>query len=202
VGIDGVTSDPSSACGNGGATLRAGVDIFFDGTLGGRQTPFAWYQFTPKGQEEEVGFEGFAVAEGDLVRFTLTSSGSTEGGEVVVLAENFGGNVSCADGATPVKSVRQVLPAGEGGKELCGREAAWVVEDFPLAGLPDFPVALANFTSVTFNKAGVTLEDGSKRDVTGAEVRDIRLQAQGGRLTSCEVVDGKKVKCTRVVGDN
>jgi hypothetical protein len=77
-----------------------------------------------------------------------------------------------------------------------------VVEDFPLAGLPDFPVALTNFTSVTFGGAGVTLADGTTRDVADAEAFDVSLEAQGGRLTSCEVVGGKKVKCERVVGDN
>ncbi|KAK4157587.1 concanavalin A-like lectin/glucanase domain-containing protein [Chaetomidium leptoderma] len=202
------TGGPSAdACG-GGLALRAGVDVFYDGTFGGPQTPFAWYQFAPA-MGSEKGFEGFAVAAGDLVRFTLEAGSGGGGGdddkkEVVVVAENFGGNVTCANGATPVVSVRQVLPASTtaGGARLCAKEAAWMVEDFPLAGLPDFPVALANFTSVAFGGAGVTLADGSKKDVTGTEVLDVRLQQQGGRLTSCEVVDGKKVKCDRVVGDN
>ncbi|KAK4041704.1 concanavalin A-like lectin/glucanase domain-containing protein [Parachaetomium inaequale] len=196
VGADAVVT---GACAGGGA-LRAGVDIFYDGTLGGVQRPFVWYQ--GPGQGSETGFAGFEVAAGDLVRFKL-EVGSEEGGEVVVVAENFGGNVTCVkdNGAVPVSSVRQVLPASVGGKTLCRGEAAWVVEDFPLEGLPDFPVALANFTSVAFG-AGVTLEDGSERDLAGAEVLDVRLEAQGGRLTSCEVVDGKKVKCARVVGDS
>jgi hypothetical protein len=178
------------------------VDIFWDGTLGGVQRPFAWYQ--GPGQASETGFAGFEVAVGDLVRFTLEVGSDNDTEEVVVVAENFGGNVTCLSegaAAVPVRSVRQVLPASVGGKTLCRGEAAWVVEDFPIEGRPDFPVALANFTSVTFG-AGVTLEDGSAKDVTGAEVLDIRLEAQGGRLTSCEVVDGKKVKCARVVGDS
>ncbi|KAG7288918.1 hypothetical protein NEMBOFW57_005278 [Staphylotrichum longicolle] len=200
VGIDGATA----AC---AATLRAGVDVFYDGSFGGPQRPFAWYQFSPAAGQGQgataVGFEGLAVAEGDVVRLTLEGTQK----EVVVVAENFGANVTgtCVEGLQPVKgSVRKVLavPEGGAGSGLCGGEAAWVVEDFPLAGLPDFPVALANFTSVTFAGAGVTLGDGTKRGVDGAEVRDVRLQAQGGRLTSCEVVEGKKVKCTRVVGDN
>ncbi|KAK4122273.1 concanavalin A-like lectin/glucanase [Parathielavia appendiculata] len=224
VGIDSVGpfsfSCPGSGGGSGGGgasrrALRAGVDIFYDGTLGGEQSPFAWYQFAAASGSSgsdpgsgqggtTTGLEGFGIIPGDLVRFTLSAGSGDAAGEsvVVVLAENFGANVSCAEGATPVTSVRQVLPVGEGGPALCGREAAWMVEDFPLAGLPDFPIALANFTSVTFGSAGVTLEDGSKRDVTGAEVMDVRLEAQGGRLTSCEVLDGKKVKCTRVLDDN
>lgn len=215
VGIDSVAgntgSDPSC-----GASLRAGVDIFWDGTIGGTQTPVAWYQFGSAASEagDAVGFEGFKVAEGDVVRFTLEGeSPSSEDGdegegkgeqEVVVVAENFGGNVTCAgnlNGATPVQSVRQVVPVPAGGARLCGGEAAWVVEDFPLAGMPDVPVALANFTSVTFAGVGVALADGTERDVAGAEVLDVRLEAQGGRLTSCKVVDGNKVRCARVVGD-
>jgi hypothetical protein len=155
---------------------------------------------------EVVGFgKGFSVAEGDVVRFSVEAGSggddAKEGKEVVVVAENFGANVTCVEGAVPVQRVRQVLEM-EDGVRLCGEEAAWVVEDFPLAGLPDFPVALTNFTSVTFGAAGVTLADGTTRDVADAEAFDVSLEAQGGRLTSCEVVGGKKVKCERVVGDN
>ncbi|KAL2134459.1 hypothetical protein VTI74DRAFT_105 [Chaetomium olivicolor] len=198
VGIDSALSpgsDPSCP-----GSLRAGVDIFYDGTLGGPQTPFAWYQFAPE-KGSVTGFADFAVAAGDLVRFTAQAGGSTSSGDVTVVAENFG-NVTCVNGAQPVKTARQTWPAGGEGQKLCGREAAWVVEDFPLAGMPQFPVALANFTTVTFGAAGVTLAGGEKRDVTGAGVTDVRQQRQGGRLTSCEVVEGKKVKCSRVVGDN
>jgi hypothetical protein len=123
---------------------------------------------------------------------------------VVVKAENFGSWVNCTSTCQPVKSVTEVLPVGGEGQQqqgLCGREAAWVVEDFPLAGMPQFPVALANFTRVDFGKAGVKLGDGTGRGLEGAEVVDVRLAAQGGRLTRCEVVGGSTVRCTRVVGD-
>ena len=206
------TGGTSSDC---GGSLRAGVDIFWDGTLDGAQRPFAWYQ--GPGQWTGTGFYGeeFAAGEGDLVRFSLGLEGGEGGdmdggageGQVVVVVENFGGNVTCVNdpGATPKQRVRRVLPAagggGAGGKGLCRREAAWVVEDFALDGRPGIPVPLADFGSVTFG-AGVKLEDGSERDLAGAEVRDVKLAEQGGRLTSCEVVDGKKVKCARVVGDN
>jgi hypothetical protein len=144
-----------------------------------------------------VGFdEGFSVSPGDVLRFTL-DAGS-------VIAENFGGNVTCVDGtngAQPIRTVRQVLSPGAGGRGLCGTEAAFIVDDPPLDSLPDVPVALANFTSVTFGTS-VTLADGSVKDLGAAEVLDVRQQQQGGRLTSCEVVEGKKVKCDRVVGDS
>ncbi len=196
----------TSACGGG---LRAGVDVFWDGTVGGEQRPFLWYQFLDRGQSGKgvVGFEELGGKTGDLVRFTLTSSGSSDSSSsavVVVLAENFGGNVTCADtpGVEPVTSVKEVLPVAAGGTGLCGEEAVWAVEDPPLAEVPGVPVALANFTSVMFGGAGVTLWDGNQKGVAEADVLDIRQQAQGGRLTSCEVMGGKKVKCTRVVGDD
>ncbi|KAK3308762.1 concanavalin A-like lectin/glucanase domain-containing protein [Chaetomium strumarium] len=194
VGIDSArprpASSPNATC---GGSLRAGVDVFWDGTIGGQQSPFAWYQFAP-GMGNAVGFgEGFSVSPGDLVRFTL-DAGS-------VLVENFGGNVTCVSGGAnngtrPIKSVRQALPSPSAG--LCGTEAAFIVDDPPLVSRPDVPVALANFTSVTFGTR-VTLADGSVKDLAGAEVLDVRQQQQGGKLTSCEVVEGKKVKCTRVV---
>ncbi|KAK3299373.1 concanavalin A-like lectin/glucanase domain-containing protein [Chaetomium fimeti] len=203
VGIDSATP-ASAACGGGGGSLRAGVDVFWDGTLDGAQKPVAWFQGPGQGAEEGFG-GGFVVGEGDLVRFTLgLEAGGVDGAgeEVVVVAENFGRNVTCVgEGAVPVGSVRKVLPAGGEGEGLCRREAAWVVEDFPIEGMPELPVALVDFGSVTFG-AGVTLEDGSERDLAGAEVLDVKLEEQGGRLTSCEIVDGKKVKCARVVGDN
>ncbi|SPQ21783.1 9298333f-4073-4797-940f-b288c56e4412 [Thermothielavioides terrestris] len=184
VGIDAAGAAASSSCSGGGAALRAGVDIFWDGTVGGEQTPFAWYQFATaaaaagqqgqQGSGTGFGQDGFAVAAGDVVRFTLSAGGTggADGEQVVavVLAENFGANVSHADvvgrsasgggGAKPVRSVKQVVTAPAG---LCGQQAAWVVEDFPLEGRPDVPVAFANFTSVTFDGAGVALADGSKK---------------------------------------
>ncbi|KAL2157575.1 hypothetical protein VTH06DRAFT_5953 [Thermothelomyces fergusii] len=195
VGIDSATD----ACAAGGA-LRAGVDVFWDGTIGGQQTPFAWYQ--GPGQANAAGFDGgFPVGEGDLVRFTL-KAGAAGGEEVAVVAENFGRNATGAEGgAVPVRRARKVLPAGAGGKTLCRGEAAWMVEDFPLQGRPELPAALANFTTVAFT-AGVGLSDGMEKDLAAAEVLDIRLEAQGGRLTSCEVADERNVKCARVVGDS
>ncbi|KAL2262212.1 hypothetical protein VTK26DRAFT_2131 [Humicola hyalothermophila] len=207
-----------SGCGGASAAaLRAGVDIFHDGTLGGEQTPFAWYQFggPPAPQGAATGFADFAVAPGDLVRITVENGGG--GGEVAVVVENFGrgngttgsaaGSDCVTEGMAPLRTARKAFPVveGGGGEGLCGTEAAWVVEDFPLEeGLPDVPVALANFTSVTFAQAGVELADGSRRDVggEGVEVMDVRLDEQGGRLTKCEIAgEGKKVTCKRVVGD-
>lgn len=200
VGIDSAAQGtPSQSC---GGALRAGIDVFWDGTVGGEQNPFAWYQFAAPGgtsgsSSSEKGFDGgFAAAAGDVVRFTLSGAAAEE---VVVLAENFGANVSCADlgGARPVKSARQVVAGA-----LCGREAAWAVEDFPLEGRPDIPVAFADFGSVAFSAAGVELAGGEEKGVDGAQVLDVNLQAQGGKLTECEVVGGKKVQCKRVVGGN
>ncbi|KAK4203844.1 putative acid proteinase [Triangularia verruculosa] len=171
--------------------IRAGVDVFWDGAVDGEQNPWVWYQSSPT-DEDGLGFTNFSVAAGDLVRFSVT------GAEVKV--ENFGANVTCVKGLKAKQSVVQKID-GEG---LCGGEAAWAVEDFPLAGLPNFPVPLADFGGVVFKEVEVGFEGGSNETVSknaeGAEVRDVRLAAQGGRLTACEVIEGgKKVKCDRVV---
>ncbi|KAK0668888.1 putative acid proteinase [Cercophora samala] len=186
IGIDSF----SAGC-DGNRFLRAGVDIFWDGTIGGEQNPWVWYQSSPA-DEDGLGFSGFSAAAGDLVRFSVS------GTEVKV--ENFGANVTCIKGLKPKQSVTQTVD----GAGLCGGEAAWAVEDFPLAGLPNFPVALADFGGVVFKEVEVSFEGGStgaaSGNAEGAEVRDVRLAAQGGRLTACEVVEGgKKVKCDRVV---
>ncbi|KAK3897111.1 hypothetical protein C8A05DRAFT_39344, partial [Staphylotrichum tortipilum] len=76
LGIDTpLSSSPSPSPRGCTALVRAGVDIFWDGTLGGAQTPFAWVQYSDGGStggpNGERGFEGgFDIAEGDLVRFT------------------------------------------------------------------------------------------------------------------------------------
>ncbi|KAK4177586.1 putative acid proteinase [Triangularia setosa] len=188
VGIDSF----SAACGpDKSRFLRAGVDVFWDGTIGGEQNPWVWYQSSPT-DEDGLGFSNFSAAAGDLVRFSVT------GTEVKV--ENFGANVTCVKGLKAKQSVVQKIS----GAGLCGGEAAWAVEDFPLAGLPNFPVALADFGGVVFKEVEVGFERGKNGTVSknaeGAKVRDVRLAAQGGRLTACEVVEGgKKVKCDRVV---
>ncbi|KAK3988616.1 putative acid proteinase, partial [Cladorrhinum sp. PSN332] len=177
IGIDSVSGTCSSF-------LRAGVDIFRDGSLDeDLQDPQAWYQFGPN---DPVGFGNFSVAEGELVRVTV---GVTE-----VKIENFGANVTCARGLAP----KQVASAKIDAKgSLCAREVAWTVEDFPLAGLPGIPVALADFGAVRFRDVGVL---GSEtKNATGAVVSDVRLAAQGGRLTSCLVTgEGGEVRCDRV----
>ncbi|KAK4147238.1 uncharacterized protein C8A04DRAFT_25042 [Dichotomopilus funicola] len=280
VGVDagvspsGTGCSPSSSLSGGvaqggtgvaGGMLRAGVDIFYDGTLGGHQQPVIWYQ--GPGQKGETAFEGVVVGEGDLVRLSLVvgsvgsvGSGSAaspgegvekgEGeavggedgeGEVVAIAENFGPDVGCPEGATPIASVRKTFPATVSSTisstrtsstptptttptqntqpTLCRKEASWVLQDAPLAGLPNIPIALANFTRVAFT-AGITLDDGSVRSLTvgsnpgadgkkagladGVEVLDIRQTQQGGRLTRCGVEEGSEgseVVCVRVVGE-
>ncbi|KAL2119568.1 hypothetical protein VTJ04DRAFT_6529 [Mycothermus thermophilus] len=222
------TDDETINC---GASLRVGVDTFWDLWAGGATTPVAWYQFAP-GQPYASGLEGFSVAEGDVVRVRIevgpvSSSPSddakrgvvVENQEYAIVAENFG-NVTCSDDETaallrskrgleklsPVVSVRKVLPApAQGQPQLCGREVAWMVEDFPLAGMPYIPLPLANFTSVEFAQAKVTLEDGTakavEKDGEGVSVVDINMEEQGGRLTKCEVLGSGRVRCDRVVGD-
>nr|CDP25930.1 Putative acid proteinase [Podospora anserina S mat+] len=169
--------------------IRAGVDIFWDGTIGGEQTPWVWYQSSPA-DEDGMGFGNFSAKAGDVVRFVVTGS------EVKV--ENYG-NVTCTKGL----KARQVGVQRVDGGGLCGGEAAWAVEDFPLAGMPDFPVALADFGGVVFKNLEVGFGNGTvRRNAEGAGVRDVRLAAQGGRLTDCVVGEGGgSVRCDRVVGE-
>ncbi|KAK4169093.1 putative acid proteinase [Cladorrhinum sp. PSN259] len=188
VGIDSV----SGAC---GSSLRAGVDIFHDGSLDDDlNDPQAWWQFSPA---DPVGFANFSVAEGDLVRISVSVS------EVKI--ENFGPlalngtSLKCRSTNGGLGAPKQTATVSVNGTGLCGQEVGWTVEDFPLAGLPNIPVALPDFGSVRFRDVGVTGGDGEKKNADGAVASDVRLQAQGGRLTACGVVDGgKEVKCDRV----
>ncbi|EGS17182.1 uncharacterized protein CTHT_0064970 [Thermochaetoides thermophila DSM 1495] len=196
------------------AAVRAGVDIFWDGTLGGELAPFVWCQF---GRGQAGGMPGFKAAAGDVVRFWVDAG---VGGFAVVGVENWGpegredegqdgDEVGKREVKRPISAVKKVFKMEEGvgrrqseesGQSACGLEVAWIVEDFPLVGGPGVPVALANFTSISFEQIGVA-RGSESWDATGAEVRDVWLNAQGGRLTRCKVVEGSEVKCLRVVGD-
>lgn len=188
IGIDSVSGTPGCP-----TFLRAGVDIFYDGSLDDDlQQPQAWWQLGPN---DPVGFGNFSVSEGEVVRVTA--------GAAEVKIENFGrlNGTTCTEGRTPYQTSAVKVDGGQG--ELCGREAGWTVEDFPLAGLPGIPVALADFGSVRFRDVEVQTSGGEKKNAEGAGVSDVWLQAQGGRLTDCEVVGGgKEVKCDRVFSSN
>lgn len=239
VGIDGVTISPSpssSSVDGGGSedgcdpstsSLRLGIDIFYDGTLGGEQPPFAWYQYLPG---SAVGFgQNFSVISGDLVRLTaisLPSSGQgVDGGGGSVTIENFGNDAAAAQNKKALQTATHTFSVADG-PALCQTQASFIVEDFPLAGLPDFPVALTNFTSVTFADLDVRDTQGEnipmdlvpkmeRRKRANARMRagaqdhaqvrtlDIYQERQGGRLTDCGVVTGQgdstNVVCERIV---
>ncbi|KAK3325592.1 concanavalin A-like lectin/glucanase domain-containing protein [Apodospora peruviana] len=173
-------------------SLRLGIDIVWDGTLGGEQTPFAWHHYLP--DFPVSGFAKFSVAAGDLVR--LTASTSAE--EMMVKIENFG---NCTTTTTSPKAVAEHSFPAPVEEEECDQQAAgWMIEDLLLAGLPDIPVALANFTAVQFGILKVSTEKGETVNAKGAEVKNIYQQAQGGRLTDCAVAeDGGSMKCERIV---
>jgi len=199
IGIDGVTTtNKAASCDASAVSLRLGVDIFYDGTFGGQQTPFAWHQYLPR---SATGFANFSVAAGDLVRLTASAASAGNGGTVKI--ENFGNIAQLKRKQVAVQVSMHTfdgsstqLPA------LCQSQAAWMVEDFPIAGLPDFPIALTNFTSVEFAKLGARNGKGSEIGIGKAKAVDIYQEPQGGRLTDCDVVarDGGKVVCKRVVG--
>ena len=202
VGIDGVkattsTTKPTASCDASAVSLRLGVDIFYDGTFGGPQTPFAWHQYLPR---SATGFSNFSVAAGDLVRLTASAAASGGKGGTVTI-ENFGKAARLGRKTVAVQVSTHTFDGEPQLPALCQTQAAWMVEDFPIAGLPDFPIALTNFTSVEFGKLGVRSEEGSEMGVGKAKVVDIYQEPQGGRLTECGLVarDGKVV-CRRVVG--
>lgn len=180
VGIDGVTT---ASC--GGVSLRAGIDTFWDT---GMRSTGAWYEWYP--DEGSSLFGNFTVQQGDIVRITTVADADGLGGAVTV--EKLDGT-GCEANVLASASHRF---EGKTDQRLCLGEAAWVIEDYPLHDRPEFPLALANFTEVVFE--GVKVNGNG---VTGLEVFDINLEAQGGRLTDCEVVKGGSVDCKRVVGD-
>lgn len=202
VGIDGVTSTSTTtkkaaSCDASAVSLRLGVDIFYDGTFGGQQTPFAWHQYLPR---SATGFANFSVAAGDLVRLTASAASKGNGGTVTI--ENFGNVAQLKSKQAAVQVSTHTFDGSSQLPALCQAQAAWMVEDFPIAGLPDFPIALTNFTSVKFVKLGVRSGEGGDIGIGGARVVNVYQEPQGGRLTDCDVVarDGGKVVCKRVVG--
>jgi hypothetical protein len=188
IGIDGVT------CSTAG--VRAGVDIFWDGNLGtgsAAATYNAWYEYYPS---PSVDFGGsFTVTAGDTVRIT-TSAGHANGSGSVVI-DNFG---PTAHGSTTGRVVhRASFSFKNQTTPLCKSEAVWAIEDDALASLPDTPVALVNFTSITFGQMSAKTSAGTVSN-TGAKLMDIDLQDQGGKLTDCRIVNATGVSCARVVG--
>ncbi|KAH8887370.1 concanavalin A-like lectin/glucanase [Thozetella sp. PMI_491] len=182
LGIDGVSSCTT-------ASLRAGVDIFWDE---GMQTAVAWWQWYPS---PATDFANFTVAPGEVVRISAQADGPNAGS---VTVQNLGSGASHR-GAFAARTATQTF-AGQSAA-LCQSEAAWVIEDFPLVDSPSFPVALVNFTSVTYGGISVQSANGvTSAGATGAQVSNINLQAQGGQLTDCRVGQNGEVQCARVVG--
>lgn len=186
IGIDGLASCPH-------ASLRAGVDTFWDS---GMQTTNAWYEWYPS--SPAVDFGNFTVKQGEMVRISALADEDGRGGTVTVervvdiLGEVLG-------------SVSHRLEGKDGDDVLCLREGNFVVEDYPLADRPEYPLALANFTSVLFERMCVA--GGGEGECPGGYILDddptrlfdIRLEAQGGKLTSCGMENAMSVRCDRVV---
>ncbi|KAJ4417831.1 hypothetical protein N0V85_001694, partial [Neurospora sp. IMI 360204] len=153
VGIDGASAtdnflNPNTTglpnCNPLNQSLRAGVDIFWDGTLGGQQTPYVWTQWYPA--EHAKGFLDFKASPGDELRFTVyTGPHGNSGGGVMV--ENFGPPQSPkgVDGRVkiPIATGSLIWKDMPG---LCSAQGSWIIEDFPLQERPELPSALGNFT--------------------------------------------------------
>lgn len=211
VGIDGASATDNfilpgtnNTCNPLGQSLRAGVDIFWDGTLDGQQTPYVWAQWYPA--EHARGFLGFEAAPGDELRFSVSTGphGSSAGG---VLVENFGPPQSPkgVDGKVriPIATGSLIWKNMPG---LCSAQASWIVEDFPLQERPELPSALGNFTDVRFAEMGVATWFGynltDEKVATELKMLEIYDAGQGGTLTKCKAEgEGEKtgVICKRVV---
>ena len=204
IGIDGIDGAPGPAGNCDDVSLRAGIDISFDPRFGGELEPFAWYQWLP---EESFGYENFKASPGDEIRINVTVTGSTAGS---VSIENLGPATPASNDDTvptygapaPEKAAADPIVASHTFSNmttpLCQAAAAWVIEDFPMRGLPDVPIPLVNFTDVTFGamqilRTGNTAEIGSIFNIVQAE--------QGGRLTDCRNNEGA-IACSRVLVGN
>lgn len=179
VGIDGAKACPS-------ASLRAGVDIFWDpeGT-----SYNAWYQLAPG---RSVDFSGPLDAEpGDTVRVTAKVNGTNAS----VTFENLSTGLQAT----------QTFDDANGVGQLCRSEASWLVEDFVLEQSTGLPVPLVDFDTATFSDMAVTAAAGgpggapSPVDINTAVIVDIHQDQQGGRLTDCSRT-GVELVCKRIFG--
>ena len=184
VGIDGGLPATQSS-------LRAGVDIFWDeGTV----SAVAWYQWYPLPSTDLTNFN---VTPGDVICTTVQTTDTAQGN---VTIENFGSGVLGADlnGLAPLQTATQIFTNQS--NVLLRKEAAWIVEDFPMPSLPELPIALANFSSVMFESLEIaTLADGFFRVADDSQILNIELEEQGGQLTDCSILESGDVECLRVV---
>jgi hypothetical protein len=186
VGLGAANKPTSDAC---SSSLRVGIDTFWDQNL---TTYVAWYEWYPAPSKD---FINCTVAPGDTVRLMASANADGAAGTVTLHKLDDKGEFQLCgqESLAAADSTRT--------KNLCLSEAAWIVEDFPLVDLPDIPMALANFTSVTFDYLAAGLPDGKQIDLSGATVMDINQQQQGGQLTACTLDKmDESLTCKRVVG--
>jgi hypothetical protein len=117
----------TTCTGSSPGVLRAGIDMFYNGFDDRSMVPFAWYEGGPRSEigpgTGAVGYAGFNVEGGDLVRITVTAEGNT----LDAVMENFG-KVEATSGRTPVQRERPTYGlASSVGSSLCRGEAGWFV---------------------------------------------------------------------------
>lgn len=173
VGIDGVN------CTTG--TLRAGIDIFWSSR---GESYHAWYQVSADSSKDFLAGE-IDVAPGDELHVTATASG----GNGTLVVNNRSTN----------QTVERHLAPGE---KLCRSEAAWLIEDFVLVQAIGAPVALVNFTDVTFGDMKTTMQCGSSEraepvNLDDVKVMDVEVEEQGGKLTDCQMTGVDQMTCKR-----
>lgn len=174
IGIDGIN------CTTG--TLRAGIDVFWSPQ---GESYHAWYQVAADESKDMLSGE-MDVAPGDELHVSATASGGN-------------GTVTVRNASTNQTVVRSLAE----GEKLCRNEAAWLVEDFVLVEVIGQPVALVNFTDVVFKDMRATMESESSGrpspvGLETANLMDIVVESQGGRLTDCRATGLEEMVCMRI----
>lgn len=161
VGIDG------SQCGR--ALLQTGVDILANGKF----SPWAeWYP------DDLIQFEGFDIAAGDKIGFTVIAHSPTSG---TCILDNY----------TTGKQVRREFPKGP--TSLCLSEADWILEEYDENNRQ---VPLLDFGSLTFRNA---MADGPSGHVTASGGEIIDLVTNDRRSKTRCIINGSDVTCDAIL---
>ncbi|KAI9648783.1 hypothetical protein NHQ30_003423 [Ciborinia camelliae] len=158
VGIDGY--ETSSTC---SGLWQAGVDSSID--RAGVHYVSAWYEWYPAAT---INFD-LPIAVGDLIAVDVNYSSLTQG-TVTIINKSTGQSESKVVSSTDT---------------LCGHAAEWIMEDLSNNGKTN---GLANYGSLTFNKAYATTQSGAKVGPKGSNLMDIQT-VLNERLTKTSVTD-------------
>lgn len=162
---------------NQDAVLQGGITMALQGTA---SSFFAWSGWTPD-KATNVSATDFAVASGDSVTITVTSTSVTEG--TVVL-----------DNVTTGKKVTKAVtaPSSVDPTDLTAQSVDVMVEGYQVnGGLPD----LVDFTRVQFTKVTAGTASGQSIGVTGSGLYEVQTTS-GQVLTKTTVPEADQVLVT------